>query len=213
VRLSELHPDEAWPVVSSISELLRREGLVEARRRWRRMLLNERPLAHAGAACFYQPSPRPYDFRERKPAYTAEQAVRRVRSNSEIKWPGSLVFVGEALVGEPVGVNETDEGAWAVHYFDVLLGFLGKGVPANCAAPGEGMPRPRQISVTWVSGPKCHLTFSCSRARWARSSDCLTRRGRKLSSRDSQRLHRLPTQSIHDNTNVSPNNFKNTFDK
>jgi hypothetical protein len=33
--------------------------------------------------------------------------VRRVRSNGQIKWAGELIFVGEALVGEPVGVIET----------------------------------------------------------------------------------------------------------
>jgi hypothetical protein len=35
---------------------------------------------------------------------------------------GELVFVGEALIGEPVGVVETEGGDWLVRYADVQLG-------------------------------------------------------------------------------------------
>jgi hypothetical protein len=42
------------------------------------------------------------------------------------QWPdqvgGELVFVGEALIGEPVGVVETEGGDWLVRYADVQLG-------------------------------------------------------------------------------------------
>ena len=51
-------------------------------------------------------------------------AVRRVRSNGEIKWGGDLVFVSEVLVGEPVGIAETAGGDWLVRYADVELGFI-----------------------------------------------------------------------------------------
>ena len=34
--------------------------------------------------------------------------VRRVCSNGQIKWAGELIFVGEALIGEPVGILETE---------------------------------------------------------------------------------------------------------
>jgi putative transposase len=60
----------------------------------------------------------------REPAYSDGVAVRRVRSNGEIKWAGDLIFVSEALVGEPVGVEETDEGEWLVRYADVELGCI-----------------------------------------------------------------------------------------
>jgi hypothetical protein len=42
--------------------------------------------------------------------------VRRVRSNGQIKWAGELIFVGEALIGEPVGITETEGGDWLVRY-------------------------------------------------------------------------------------------------
>jgi len=50
--------------------------------------------------------------------------VRRVRSNGQIKWAGELIFVGEALIGEPVGILETEGGDWLVRYADVELGYI-----------------------------------------------------------------------------------------
>jgi hypothetical protein len=50
--------------------------------------------------------------------------VRQVRSNGVIKWAGDLVFVSEALIGEPVAVEETEEGEWLVRYAQVELGFI-----------------------------------------------------------------------------------------
>jgi hypothetical protein len=47
-----------------------------------------------------------------------------VRSNGQIKWAGELVFVGEALIGEAVGVVETEAGDWLVRYADVELGYI-----------------------------------------------------------------------------------------
>jgi putative transposase len=44
-----------------------------------------------------------------------------------IKWIGDLVFVSEALIGEPVAIEETEEteeGEWLVRYAQVELGFV-----------------------------------------------------------------------------------------
>jgi hypothetical protein len=35
-----------------------------------------------------------------------------------------LIFVGEALIGEPVGILETEGGDWLVRYADVELGYI-----------------------------------------------------------------------------------------
>ena len=59
------------------------------------------------ASC-YSPSPRPYPARVEDPWYDADHAVRRVRSNGEIKWGGDFIFVSEALIGELVGIAETE---------------------------------------------------------------------------------------------------------
>jgi transposase InsO family protein len=91
----------------------------------------------------YRSSHRVYDGRLAEPEYGREQDVRRVRSNGQIKWGGRLVYLGLALVGEPVGLSETEDGATAVHYFDVLLGHLERGAnklrrPDRGHAPDPG---------------------------------------------------------------------------
>ena len=37
---------------------------------------------------------------------------------------GRVDFVGEALIGEPVGILETEGGDWLVRYADVELGYI-----------------------------------------------------------------------------------------
>ena len=72
----------------------------------------------------YRRSPRPYPSRIEEPWYDAGHAVRRVRPNGEIKWSGDLVFLSEALAGEPVGIAETEPGDWLVRFADVELGII-----------------------------------------------------------------------------------------
>jgi putative transposase len=90
---------------------------------------HERPheaLDFATPASLYWASPRAYPCALREPDYPDEAAVRRVRTNGCIKWAGDLVFVSEALIGEPVAVEETEEGERLVRYGDVELGFIDK---------------------------------------------------------------------------------------
>ncbi len=72
----------------------------------------------------FEPSPRPYPKRIEEPVYRSDHAVRRVRSNGEIKWGGDLIFLSQALVGEPVGVAETETGDWIVRFADLPLGII-----------------------------------------------------------------------------------------
>jgi putative transposase len=50
--------------------------------------------------------------------------VRQVRSNGEIRWGGEMIFVSEALVGEPVGLAETEAGDWLIRFADIDLGII-----------------------------------------------------------------------------------------
>ena len=50
--------------------------------------------------------------------------VRSVRSSGSIKWKGNHLFVGEALAGERVGLEETDYGIWSVYFGSTMLGIL-----------------------------------------------------------------------------------------
>jgi transposase InsO family protein len=107
---------------------------------FRRIFNEERPheaLELATPAAHYQPSLRSYCGRLREPEYAADHQIRRVRSNGEIKWLGGRVFVSEVLIGEPVGIVETEEGLHTVHYGPVLLGCLDR-----AGAFRKGAPRP-----------------------------------------------------------------------
>ena len=87
----------------------------------------ERPheaLGQQTPASVYRSSPRPMPKRLPEPQYSAEAAVRQVRSNGEIKWQGDLIHICGALVGEAVAVEETETGGWQVRFFDVPIGVI-----------------------------------------------------------------------------------------
>ena len=72
----------------------------------------------------YAPSPRRWDGVLRAPDYPEDHEIRRVRHSGEIKWRGKAIYVSQALTGEPVGLAETDGGAWALHYGPIPLGLI-----------------------------------------------------------------------------------------
>jgi hypothetical protein len=60
----------------------------------------------------------------RSPGLAAGETARQVRRSGVIKWRGAIVYVSGALIGEPVGLAETDDGRWSVRYGPILLGFI-----------------------------------------------------------------------------------------
>jgi transposase InsO family protein len=60
------------------------------------------------------------------PWYDADHEVRRVRPTGEIKWRGEHVFIGEALVGERVGLAEHDTGGHIVRFCGRDLGLINR---------------------------------------------------------------------------------------
>jgi len=132
--------------------------------RFRAIYNDERPheaLGQQTPASHYRPSPRPYPERIEEPRYDPELAVRRVRSNGEIRWGGDLIFLSETLVGEPVGIAETEDGNWIVHFADIPVGFIDRQTrklrPFAPARPGrrKGAREQNRKPVNDVSGPIC----------------------------------------------------------
>jgi transposase InsO family protein len=80
---------------------------------------------HPPITCWYA-SPRTYPRRLEEPTYTDTASVRRVRLNGYMKWRGGLIYIHKTLVGEPVGVFETDTG-WLVRYGPIDLGWIDAG--------------------------------------------------------------------------------------
>jgi transposase InsO family protein len=115
-------------------------------------------LGQQPPASRFQPSPRPYPSRIDEIVYDADHAVRRVRSNGEIKWGGDFIFVSEALVGELVGIAETDVGDWIIRFADLPLGLIDRRTrrlrPFAAARPGrcKGAYEQTRKTVNDVSG-------------------------------------------------------------
>ena len=126
-RLERLHltllRDTADPPARSLRQQLRRF------KDFRDLYNEERPhqaLGNDVPAEHYAPSPRSWDGVLRAPSYSIAHQVRYVRQSGEIKWQGQLVFVSELLIGEPVGLIESDEG-WRLTYGPLELGVIAYG--------------------------------------------------------------------------------------
>jgi transposase InsO family protein len=56
--------------------------------------------------------------------YGSEYLVRRVRTNGEIRWKGKLMYICEALEGEPIGLKQINERYWEISFSFHLLGYF-----------------------------------------------------------------------------------------
>jgi hypothetical protein len=116
-------------------------------------------LGQAPPASLWRPSPRPYPARIHEPWYDADHQVRRVRPTGEIKWRGELVFVSEALDGEPIGLRKTAAGDWLIRFCDVELGLISRKTNKlhrfTAARPGRREAEQDENTVNHVSGPQC----------------------------------------------------------
>lgn len=110
---------------------------------FRRQYNDERPheaLGQRTPASCYHPSFRPYPVRVPEPTYPSAMAVRRVRSNGEIRWNGATVFLSEALCREPVGLAQEDDRFWSVHFGPLRIGVLDSYQPRILRTPLEVLP-------------------------------------------------------------------------
>lgn len=92
--------------------------------RFRQDYNQQRPheaLGQRTPAELYTRSARAYPGRVPEPEYPGHFEVRYVHRGGEIQWQGKYLFVSEALAGEHVGLEEVDEGIWAVYFAEVLL--------------------------------------------------------------------------------------------
>jgi len=69
------------------------------------------------------------------PWYDADHQVRMVRRTGEIKWCGQLIFIGEALAREPVGLLEVDDGVHVVRFCGRKLGIIDRAQRFHRLAP------------------------------------------------------------------------------
>lgn len=96
---------------------------------FRRHYNEERPheaLDQATPGSLWRPPARTLPARLGEVWYDADHEVRRVRPNGEIKWASETVFIGEAFVGELVGIVEVDDGCHVVRFAGRDLGAIGR---------------------------------------------------------------------------------------
>jgi transposase InsO family protein len=127
-RLERLHLTLLRDTADPPARSLRQQ--IERLRRFRRLYNDERPhqaLGNDTPAKHYVVSPRRFDGVLREPSYGGDHAVRRVRHNGEIRWQGRTIYISAALIGEPVGVIENNDGGWTVSYGPLLLGSIALG--------------------------------------------------------------------------------------
>ncbi|WP_218823841.1 hypothetical protein, partial [Inquilinus limosus] len=73
-------------------------------------------------------------------------------------WQGDKVFISQALIGETVGVAETQSGDWIVRFADVDLGLIDRNTRTlrryRAARPGRpAAPEQTVETVNHVPGP------------------------------------------------------------
>jgi putative transposase len=94
---------------------------------WLRRYNRERPheaLGQAVPAKVYRRGRRKFPQRLPELKYAGSYLVRRVRSNGEIRWAGRKRFIGEAFVGQPVGLRPLRPGVALVKFGRLLIGHL-----------------------------------------------------------------------------------------
>jgi putative transposase len=124
-RLERLHltllQDTARPPARSLREQLERFNAFQ------RLYNEERPhqaLGNDTPAEHYAVSMRRFDGVLREPEYSSDHEIRRVRRNGEIRWQGATIYISEALIGEPIGLLEQDDGHRVVSYGPIVLGLI-----------------------------------------------------------------------------------------
>jgi transposase InsO family protein len=87
--------------------------------RFRQQFNEERPheaLEQKTPASCYHCSPRLYPDRIPKPEYDAHMKPKRVYPDGTFFWKGTQIFISKCLGGEFIGMEQTDDRYWEVHF-------------------------------------------------------------------------------------------------
>ena len=75
-------------------------------------------------ADLYKLSLKRYPDRLPEPVYSHHDLVRVVHSSGTVHFQGTNIFVSRALAGQPIGLEEEQDGIWRINFMDLDLGFL-----------------------------------------------------------------------------------------
>ncbi len=83
----------------------------------------ERPheaLGQETPASRYRPSPRPYLDRIPPLEYPGHFLVKKITAGT-FRFQDRLLYLANAMVDQQLGLEETDDGIWAIHFNTMLL--------------------------------------------------------------------------------------------
>jgi hypothetical protein len=83
----------------------------------------------------YSPSVRPYPSKLPHVEYPGHFAVRMVRTDGTIRWRGDYLYISEALVGEPVGLEEVESDKWLLRFAGLQLAVIDDTGPESILIP------------------------------------------------------------------------------
>jgi transposase InsO family protein len=69
----------------------------------------------------YRSSARPYPERLPAPEYPAHFLVKKITTGGTFRFQHRLLYLANAMVDQQIGLEETDDGIWAIHFNRVLL--------------------------------------------------------------------------------------------
>jgi putative transposase len=154
-RLERLHltllKDTADPPAHSLRQQ------VERFRAFQRLYNEERPheaLGNNTPAAHYEASPRTFDGILREPQYGVDHIVRRVRPNGGIRWQNTEIYISAALVDEPIGIAEDEQGDWHVIYGPITLGTVARGTDRLRKPKRKGRGLVDSAKVRCPQGPQ-----------------------------------------------------------
>ena len=102
-------------------------------------------MADTTPARWYEASARPYPAREPAVHYPGHFEIRQVHASGAIKWRGARLYVSQALIGEPVGLEPVSERHWRLYFGPVPLGLLDDPTRKLLGyRPGAGRTRKRR---------------------------------------------------------------------
>lgn len=99
----------------------------EAFLRFQKEFNHERPHEALAQRCpgeLYTPSPREYRDCLAAVEYPSTMEVRSIKGNGVFNWQGQVIFLGEALSRQRVGLAELAEGCWCVYFCRQPLGIV-----------------------------------------------------------------------------------------
>ena len=94
---------------------------------FRREYNEERPherLQQETPSSQYAPSPRPYPERCPPLEYPGHFRVKKVTTGGTFRFQQKLLYLANAMVDQQIGLEETDDGIWAIHFNTILLAMF-----------------------------------------------------------------------------------------